>query len=417
MPLGALVVGLQQDVVEEDRHGLGGGDVALDRGEAQREEELFAGAVAQLLDAAARAVGGDRDEDVLVAFVDVGLQPRVALAGQGGEERVGARQQRALVGRAIAGDRVAQDALGEAGAGVALGQLLDLGLQARLGLRGLRRLLGALQACELVAGAGQRLAGLVALRRGARRPAPSAPRRAPAARRRRVPRDGLGDLGGGRAPGTGELAVELARSRRAAPRPGGSLARAGRSSASSAAPAAARSATSSSSASATIAAASACSVFERGQLGGQRLALGRGGAGLGGTAMQDRGRRGRGPLGEIGRRSGGDQLGDRGLEGAAAGVDRVDVGGERVEALLIARGLLDRAQRAERPVGLERVGQAAVGAQRAPTPPATPPAALRRRPTMTSAARACRLPAATASATRPARSASPRSASSRASAS
>ena len=48
-PLGALVVGLQQDVVEEDRDGLGGGDVALDRGEAQREEELLAGAVAQLL--------------------------------------------------------------------------------------------------------------------------------------------------------------------------------------------------------------------------------------------------------------------------------------------------------------------------------------------------------------------------------
>ena len=257
-PLGALVVGLQQDVVEEDRHGLGGGDVALDRGEAQREEELLAGAVAQLRHAAARAVGGDGDQDVLVALVDVGLQARVALAGQGGEERVGARQQRTLVGGAVAGDRVTQHALGEAGAGVALGQLLDLGLQARLGLRGLRCLLGALQARELVAGAGQRLAGLVALATAQRRPAPRAPRRAPAARRHRAPPRRRRPRRRARHP-RGPGRRRAARSRRAAPRPGALASSRSASSASSAAPAAARSAASSSSASATIAAASACS--------------------------------------------------------------------------------------------------------------------------------------------------------------
>ena len=82
--------------------------------------------------------------------------------------------------------------------------------------------------------------------------------------------------------------------------------------------------------------------------------------------MQDRGRRGRGLLGEVGRRSGSDQLRDRGLEGVAAGVDRVDVSGEQVEPLLITRGLLDRAQRAERAVRLQGLREATARAQRAP---------------------------------------------------
>ena len=224
---GAVVVGLEEDVVEEDGDRLGGRDVALDRGEAEGEEELLAGAVAELLDAAAGAVGGDRDQDVLVAVVDVGLQAREALAGQRGEQLVRAGQQRALVGAAVAGDRVAQDLLGEAGAGVALGDRADLGLERRGLLAQRGRLVGALQPGQLVLRAGDR----------ARRP-----RRARRARGRSRDLelvgldggvvgvevgDGRGDLVGRLAARAGEVAVERGDLLRAAPRRARRAARAG----------------------------------------------------------------------------------------------------------------------------------------------------------------------------------------------
>src|SRR4051812_21884086 len=124
-PLRAGLIGLKEDVVEDDWNWARRSDVALDRSDTQREEQLLARTGAHLRNPLEHAVALPAHEDGIALVVDVDEQLSEAAEREAAEELVGPRQKWVLMKAAIALDGASNDRRGQLGLRVLHRNFLD----------------------------------------------------------------------------------------------------------------------------------------------------------------------------------------------------------------------------------------------------------------------------------------------------
>jgi hypothetical protein len=122
---GAFVIEGDEEVIEDERHGFVGGEVGFEGGEAEGEEELVAGALAEVFHGDRAAVPAHGREGGFVVVAEFRLESSEGAGGDGGEDFAGASQHGGLIGLPEAGDAFLEEGGGEAEAEEAGGVIAE----------------------------------------------------------------------------------------------------------------------------------------------------------------------------------------------------------------------------------------------------------------------------------------------------
>src|SRR5579884_740037 len=144
----AIVVEVDEEIVDDQRERLGAVKLMLDRGQAESEIELITSAVAHVFDGDLRATGAAANEDDVAAIVEGGGQAGVLLAGEPGEEVAGPSEERSVALLPEAFDLAPEHGDGELQKRVLLGLLARGCLRCLDGRRCLRSSFAAFQLTE-----------------------------------------------------------------------------------------------------------------------------------------------------------------------------------------------------------------------------------------------------------------------------